>query len=229
VYKIAGILSISQSLLYISAVIALLLMPKNQLLGSMDQFAHSYNQNPYYFITMSLSFILLGLLGFIAVAPATAKILSVKHKGLATIGKYIALLCLSITTIYFTWLLTTTDKEVAMYLHGDEITKKVLSILHPHAPFNWIAWFTFGGMGVWVFIVGWLNYDNKTMPKGFAFACVAKVCGFWLILLGIVTQIWLLILIGAVIGGLIGGPLYHLILGYYLYSYKNDNEKTNLF
>jgi len=197
-FKIGGISSIIQSLFYIIAVVALAFVPIEQITGNIDQFVKSYTANPLPLIIMSLSFIVLGLLGLLSVAPATAAMLSGKDKLWATIGKSIALLCLSAMIVYFIWFLVTLPN---------------ISLNSLHTPMNWIGWFTFGGMGLWVAIVGILVWVSGVLPRGFVVVCVIKTLGFWLILTGIIFNSIMIAKIGAVIGGLIGGPLYHAWLG----------------
>lgn len=197
-FKIGGISSIIQSLLYIAVVVAIALMPIEQITGNMDQFTKSYTANPLPLIAMSFLFVVLGLLGFLSVAPATAAMFSDRNKLWATIGKSIALLCLSVITIYFIWFLATLPD---------------ISLNNLHTPMNWIGWFAFGGMGLWVAIVGILVWVSGVLPRGFVLVCAIKTLGFWIILAGIIFDSIIIAKVGAVIGGLIGGPLYHTWLG----------------
>jgi hypothetical protein len=84
--KFAGILSFLQAFLYIISVLAL--------------FAITYSQNQIYFVVLFSSFICLAFIGFMAVAPATALLFS-GAADWAMMGKNPALLCLSVTMIYF--------------------------------------------------------------------------------------------------------------------------------
>jgi hypothetical protein len=204
-YKIGGISSITQSLLYVIAIAMLAFVPVEQITGNMDQFVKSYAVNPLPLIVMSLSFIILGLLGFIFVAPATIAMFPDKNKWLV-LGKYIAQICLMATTLYFIWFLTV-------------LPSIPLNALH--APLNWIGWFTFGGMGLFVAIVGIQVWISGVLSKGFVAICAIKTLGFWIILFGIIFSDFTVAKIGAVIGGLIGGVIYHTWLGIALLHKSN--------
>ena len=172
----------------------------------MSQFVNSYTINPWPLIVMSTSFIILGFLGVVSVIPATAGIFPEKDRGWVTIGKNVALFSLSVTTIYFVWFLATMSERINLFQLGHTIS-------NPHAPMNWIGWFAFGGMGLWVAVVGILVLLRGVLPKGFAAVCAIKTLGFWLILTGIVLGNIIIAEVGAVIGGIIGGASYHAWLG----------------
>lgn len=208
-FKIGGVSSLIQSLLYIVAVIAIAFTPIEQITGNMAQFIKSYTADPLPLTVMSLSFTILGLLGFFSVAPATAAMFSNKYKVWVFIGKHIALLCLLLTSVYFIWFLAV-------------IPNIPLNSLH--TPMNWIGWFTFGGMGLWVVIVGILVWVSGILPRGFAVVCAIKTFGFWLILAGIIFDSFSTAKVGAVIGGLFGGPIYHIWLSSAFFRKSKSNN-----
>ena len=92
---------------------------------------------------------------------------------------------------------------------------------------NWIGWFAFGGMGLWVAVVGILVWIRRVLPRGFAAVCAIKTIGFWIILLGIVIDDFMTAKTGAVIGGLIGGTLYHTWLGIALWRKSSFNREDS--
>ncbi len=189
--KFAGTLSFLQGFLYIISVLALFAIP--------------YSQNQIYSVTLFSSFICLAFIGFMTVAPATALLFS-EVADWAMMGKNLALLCLSVTMIYFSWLLVHyTNQQIPQIL--DQLTI-----------FRWIGWFTFGGLGLWVAIVGWLAFITKKLPRSFILPCLIKVLGFWIILIGIFKGSITIAQVGVLMGALIGGPWYHGMLGYYLWK-----------
>ena len=127
-FKIGAVSSLIQALFYIILVITLNFTPVEQIIGDMDQFVISYSVNPLPLIIVCLSFIVLGLLGLASVVPATVAIFSKKDSGWITIGKNIALLCLSVTTVYFVWFLATISERVTLYQSGDIVTKAVFNL-----------------------------------------------------------------------------------------------------
>lgn len=220
--KIGGACSIIQAFMYIVIVIALALTPVDQLAQGMDKFSVSYSTNPVPLTVMSLALILLGLLGFIAVVPATAALFEEENKGWVTLGKNIALLSLAIIVVYYTWFLATTPARVALYSAGDAVTRAAIAVNDPQVPFNWVSWFMFGGMGLWVAVVAALVFANGTLPRGFGVVCLIKTCGFWTTLAGIGSGQIPIIEAGAIIGGLIGGPIYHIWIGTVLWRGTNS-------
>ncbi|MBC2714221.1 MAG: hypothetical protein HF978_02830 [Desulfobacteraceae bacterium] len=217
--KISGACSIIQSFLYIIAVAALSQTPLLDLLGQsriqgMELFMRSYPANPWPLMIMCLAFIFMGLLGFIAVAPATELFLKEQENGWLTLGKHLGMLCLAVITVYYTWFIVTMPEKAALYSISDSATKSLIAkIYDPQEPSSWISWFMFAGMGLWVAAVGSAAYRNKTLSKGFTLICAVKTGGFWLAHAGIIFQQAPLAIIGAVAGGLIGGPAYHVWLG----------------
>jgi len=155
----------------------------------------------------------LGLLGFIAVVPATAALFEEENNGWVTSGKNIALLSAAVIVVYYTWFLATMPATVALYNSGDAVTKASITVNDPKVPFNWVSWFMFGGMGLWVAVIGALVYKKRTLPGGFGVVCIIKTCGFWITLAGITLGQFSIVQIGAILGGLIGGPIYHIWIG----------------
>lgn len=179
----------------------------------MDKFAASYPTNPVPLTIMCLALIVLGLLGFIAVVPATAALFEEENNGWVTFGKNIALLSLAVIVVYYTWFLATTPATVALYNTGDAVTKTAITVNDPKVPFNWVSWFMFGGMGLWVAVIGALIFAKGTLPRGFGVVCLIKTCGFWIALAGITLGQFSIVETGAIIGGLVGGPIYHIWIG----------------
>ncbi len=210
--------SVLQAFFYVTAVTAAAFTPEEQIVGTMAQFSAAYSGNALPTIVMSLSFVFLGLLGLGAVVPATASLFPEKDMGWITFGKNIAMLSLSAITIYFTWFLATLHERVALFRAGG-------FSLNPHAPMNWIGWFAFGGMGLWVVIVGMLVWVRGVLPKGFVFVCAVKAIGFWVILAETLLDSYSIAKTGAVAGGLIGGTLYHLWLGIALWKMPGLGNK----
>jgi hypothetical protein len=216
---IGGACSLIQSVLYIVAVAALWQTPVIDLLSygraeGTDSFLAAYAVNPLPVVVMCVSFIFLALLGFIAVIPATAMFLGEQQNGWLKVGKYIGMLSLGVTTVYFTWFVLTVPALLALYSSADSATKAVVAALCDcRGPTGWISWFMFGGMGFWVAEVGAATFRNRSLSTSFAAPCAVKTCGFWLALAGIVFQNAPLVIAGAIAGGLIGGPIYHAWLG----------------
>lgn len=192
--RFAGILSFLQAFLYLILVLTL--------------FAITNSQNHLYIIILYASFIFLACIGFTTVAPATALLFSEEAADWSMMGKNLALLCLSVTIIYFSWLLINyTNQHIPMVLN-------LLTI------FQWVGWFTFGGLGLWVAIVGWLTFITHRLPRHFILPCITKTLGFWIILIGIFKSNLMITQIGVIMGALIGGPWYHSMLGYFLWKHE---------
>ena len=217
--KLGGSCSMIQSVLYFIAVGALSQTPLIDLLGQgraqgMEIFMTSYSINPWPVIIMCLSFIFLGLLGFIAVAPATAVFFEEQENGWLTIGKHLGMLCLAVITVYYIWFLSIMPAKSALYNSSGSVTKSIIAtVYNPQEPSNWISWFMFGGMGLWVAAVGAAAYQNRVLSKGFVVVCAVKTGGFWIAHVGIILGQAPLAITGAIVGGLFGGPVYHAWLG----------------
>lgn len=213
--RIGGASSIIQAVIYAAAVIAYSLTPPDQIAQGIDKFVVSYSANPEPLTILCFSIISLSVLGLISVVPATATLFKEEDRGWVTLGKQIALLSLSVIVAYYTWFLATTPARIALYSAGDAMIKAAITANDPSVPVNWVAWFMFGGMGFWVAVVGTLVYLKKTpfLSRGFCVACLMKAGGFWIALAGIAFGNVSLITIGAITGGLIGAPLYHVWIG----------------
>ncbi len=217
--SIAGVCSLVQSGLYIIAVGSLACTPFWEMLGQGDAnavkiFLGAYSANPLPVTLMSLAFILLGFLGFTAVAPATAAYLGKEDSGWLMTGRNIGMLCLAVMTVYYAWFLVTLPEIAAFYRGLEGGSPSLPGFLIPfRQPSSLISWFMFFGMGIWVLAVGFTAYTHRVLPGSFLFVCLIKVMGFWAAHAGLIFQSRMLILIGAVTGGLIGGPIYHLWLG----------------
>lgn len=202
-FKLGGVSSLLQALLYVITVVSLYFVPVEQITGDMAQLVSSFSLNSLPLTVMSLSFVFLGFLGVVAVVPATAAMLGNKDDGWIVFGRNVALLCLSVITVYYVWFLS--------FLSG--LSDLTILSANPHAPMNWVSWFMFGGMGLWVVVVGSLSWKRKLMPRGFVAFCAIKTIGFWVILAGVIFGNILVCKVGAVLGGLIGGFAYHTWLG----------------
>lgn len=205
-FRFGGIASLMQSFFYVSAVTAVGFIPPEQISGDMMQFVASYADNRLPLMVMAISFIFLGILGLVAVVPATSAFCGDDNGGWISVGRITASLCLSVITVYFTWFLGTMHERIALFNAG-------FPEANPHAPMNWVAWFAFGGMGIWVTIVGTQVWLNGALPKGFSAVCAVKALGFWVVLAGVLFDSYATARAGAVIGGLIGGTAYHFWLG----------------
>jgi MFS family permease len=186
-YKIAGFCSIIQAVLYIIIVGLFALIFQNQ-----NSLETNFVMN-YSLTIICWSLVFLALLGFI-VAPMTASLFDKKYKVLANLGKLIALLSLFVMVSYY-----------MIILLGKPSNINLLP--------NLVGWFMFGGMGLWVVIVAILTLITSNLPKRFSVICTIKTIGFWIILIGLILNQISLIKIGAIIGGLIGGVIYHIWLG----------------
>jgi len=217
--RIAGWCSMIQALLYPIAVIALAQTPLLAILGQdrlqgLESLMTAYNAHPWPLLLMCLAFVLLGLLGFAAVAPASAILLAEQDDGWLTFAKYLGLLCLAVITIYYTWLLATLPEWVARHAASNAAARTILAhVFDPQEPPTWMSWFMFAGMGLWVAVVGRAVCRSKAFSKWFVVICGIKGGGFWLVHAGLVWQQVPLVVAGAIAGGLIGGPAYHLWLG----------------
>jgi hypothetical protein len=81
----------------------------------------------------------------------------------------------------------------------------------------------FFGMGIWVAFVGLISMKSKILPKLFVAICIIKSTGFWIAHFGIISENMTIIIVGAIIGGLIGGPLYHIWLGLVMIKSNYEN------
>lgn len=211
--RLGGVFNLLQSLAYLVAGGAALFIPLERVRGSSEEFAAFYSTTPAPFVIMSLALIALGLLGLTAVVPATAALLVERRNAWVTVGKNIAFVSLAVIVVYYTWFLSTMGPFVAAYQAAPPELKEAIAVHDPHAPANWVAWFIFGGMGLWVVIVGVAGWLRGSVPRGFAVACAIKTSGFWIALAGVVCDNIPLVQAGVVVGVLIGGPLYHAWLG----------------
>jgi hypothetical protein len=217
--KISGTCSMIQSFFYVMAVAAISQTPLMNLLGAdrtagMDIFMASYSANPWPVTVMSISFILLGLLGFACVAPATGVLLGEETDGLLKTGRHTGMLCLAVVTAYYVWFLATLPGRAAAFQSLDPPAKALAASLSgPFEPAASISWFMFFGMGLWVAAVGIAAYGSGRISRRFSLVCAVKAGGFWLAHVGIIAGSAPVAITGAVIGGLIGGPVYHLWLG----------------
>jgi hypothetical protein len=210
---LGGVFNLLQSLAYLVAGGAALFIPLERIRGGTGEFASVYAESPAPFVILGLALVSLGLLGLTAVVPATAALLDEGFSGWVTVGKNIALLSLAVIVVYYTWFLSTIASFVAAYAAAPAELKGAVALNDPHAPANWVAWFIFGGMGLWVVIVGAIGWLGRSLPRAFAAACAIKTGGFWIALAGVVGSNIALAKVGMVVGVLIGGPLYHAWLG----------------
>ncbi len=211
--RLGGISSIVQAVAYVVAVVAVMFMPLERITTSTADFAAFYSANPAPITMLGLSLIALGVLGITSVVPATAALLGEVHSSWVTLGKNIAFLSLGVIVVYYTWFLSSVSGYVEAYNSGDAVVKVVVSTSDPHVPLNWVGWFIFGGMGLWVAVVGTIVFLTGVLHRGFIIACAIKTGGFWIALAGIALHHIPLAMLGTVIGALIGGTLYHLWLG----------------
>lgn len=212
--NIGGTASLLQAALYVVAVVALALAPTEQLSGSPAEVAAGFLVNPWPLRVMSAAMVVCCLLGLGAVVPATIGLFEEDRTGWLAFGRNVAVLCLSVSIVYYTWLLLALPARAELSRAGDAASALVLAASTPAVPLGWPACFTFGGMGLWVVIVAIVGHRRAVLPRGFAVVCAVKTLGFWIILAGILAGELAVTRVGAVLGGLIGGPLYHLWIGW---------------
>jgi hypothetical protein len=212
-FSLGGVSSMIQAVFYAVAVAALAFIPREQITGDMGRFTPSFAERPEPLVLLCVSFIALSVLGIISVVPATAQLLSERSDAWMVAGRNVAYLSLSVTAIYFVWFLWGVPARVAAFQSGDAAVRSVLDLYNPHAPMDWVVWFTFGGMGLWVAIVGVLGRRTGVLPRKFAWVCALKAGGFWIVVAGTLLGSFEIGAAGAVIGGLFGGVSYHVWLG----------------
>jgi hypothetical protein len=211
--RLGGISSIVQAVAYVIAVVAVMFMPLDRITNSTADFAAFYSANPAPITILGLSLVALAVLGLTSVVPATAALLGEVHSGWVTLGRNIAFLSLGVIMVYYTWFLSSVSGYVEAYNSGDRVVQAIISTTDPHVPLNWVGWFIFGGMGLWVAVVGSIVFRTGVLHRRFVLTCVIKTGGFWIALAGITLHHIPLAMVGTVIGALIGGTLYHLWLG----------------
>jgi len=210
--RIGGVFNLMQSAAYLAAGGAALFIPLERV-SRTEGFAALYATHPAPFTVLALALIVLGILGFTGVVPATAALLDDPRSGWVALGEGVAQLSLAATVVYYTWFLSTIPSFVAAYQAAPPDLRVAMALNDPHVPANWMTWFIFGGMGLWVVVVGLTGRVRRALPRGFGWACAIKTTGFWLALAGVVGQSIPLTQLGVVVGVLLGGPLYHAWLG----------------
>jgi hypothetical protein len=209
--RIGGVFNLMQSAAYLVAGTAALFIPLERVRDT-EGFAAFYAAHPAPFTVLALALIALGILGFTGVVPATAALLDEARSGWITFGKQVALLSLAVIVVYYTWFLSTIPSFVAAYQAAPPELRAAIAVNDPHVPANWMTWFLFGGMGLWVVVVG-VSGRRGALPRGYGWACAIKTAGFWIALAGVLADRIPIAQIGVVVGVLVGGPLYHAWLG----------------
>lgn len=211
----AGISSIAQSIAYVTASVAAMLLPLHELTGAdgTPALVAFQTAHPVPLQLLAASMIALSVLGLGAVVPTTGALLGAETRGWVAFGRNVALLSLVVIAAYYTWFWVQLPGFVAAYRAGDATTRLVLAAIDPRVPFNWVTWFMFGGMGFWVFVVAIAVLRTAALPRAFVVACALKTGGFLLALAGVTAGHVTLAMIGTAIGALVGGTLYHFWLG----------------
>jgi len=221
--RLGGVFNLLQSVAYLVAGAAALFIPLARVSDSTAEFVAFYSATPAPVVILGLALIALGILGLTAVVPATAALLEERLSAWVTLGKNVAYLSLAVIVVYYTWFLSTIPSFVAAYEAAPPGIKDAIAINDPHVPANWVAWFIFGGMGLWVVVVGVIGRLRGSLPRGFPVACAIKTGGFWVALLGVESGNIALAQVGVVAGVLIGGPLYHAWLGLVMLRLARDS------
>ncbi len=211
--RIGGTFNLLQALAYLVAGVATLFMPLERVAWDTPGFVASYAANPAPFTVLALALIALGILGLTAVVPATAALLDEPRHGWVTVGKNVALLSLAVIVVYYTWFLVTIASFVDAYRLAAPDIRPAIAFGDPGVPANWVTWFIFGGMGLWVVVVAATGHRRGVLPRGYPWVCAIKTAGFGLALAGVVAHNLPVAQVGVVVGVLVGGPLYHGWLG----------------
>ncbi len=215
--KTGSISHIIAGIIFILVFIGLALTPADQITRDADKFITSYSANPVPLTAVCLLLFIGGLLAFGSVVESTADLFEEKNESLTRLGKNIGKLSVAVTSIGFSAFLLTTYAVTESYTAGSAATKMIITaIWNPILFFKWISLFAFGTLGLWVAIVGILVFTKGVLPKNYVIICVLKSGGFWICLAGFMLENILMLKIGAVIGILIGGSLYHIWQGIFL-------------
>jgi hypothetical protein len=198
-----AIASLLQAIAYVTASLAAFQIPLDRVTSDLSGLSAYYQRSPVPLTVLSLSLVGLAVLGIGAVVPVTGELIGVARRGWALFGRNVALLCLTVVCAYYAWYLWALPRLAA---DGAAAT-------NPQAPTNWVVWFMFGGMGLWVAVVGVVGvFVERTLPKGFVAPCLVKTVGFWLVVAGVSVDNLSLAILGVLIGALVGGTAYHLWL-----------------
>ena len=215
--KTGGTAHIIAGVIFILVFIGLAMTPFEQITPDADKFITSYSANPLPLTAVCLLLILGGLVAFGSVVESTADLFEEKNEGLTRFGKNIGKLSVAVTSIGFSAFLLTTIAMVESYNIEGAATKSIITaIWNPLLFFKWISLFAFGTLGLWVVIVGLLVFTKGVLPKSYVIICALKSGGFWICLAGFMLENILMLKIGAVIGILIGGSIYHFWQGIFL-------------
>jgi len=214
--RLGGVFNLVQSAAYLVAGVAALFIPLEHIGNDTGKFVAFYSSTPAPFTTLALALVVLGILGFTGVVPATAALLDEPQNSWVTFGKNIALLSLGVIVVYYTWFMWMAPTFVATYQAASPEIKSAIAVNDPHVPANWVTWFMFGGMGLWVAVVGVMGHLQRSLPRGYGWACAIKTAGFWIALAGVLGNVIPVAQVGVFFGVLIGGPLYHTWLGIYM-------------
>ena len=209
--KLGGLCSILLGVSYIAVGVLFLLLPPDQRPGGdPGAFYLSIAQNSMLARLYYLAFALGAVLALGAV-PAISDSVRAAHEGWMRWMTNLAFLGFSVTAIDFFRVFAFQAFRAAAYAAGDASTRAAMvAMMQGLDPQGWLG---FGGVGAWALVVSLLALRGTSWPRPLAYLGVALAILYALVVVGLVTQIGLLLTIAAGLGGVIVAPIWYIWAG----------------
>lgn len=213
--RLGGPASILVGVSYIVAGAAAILMPP-ELQADPTVTPHEFwtvlSQNPTAHLTLHWAWAAGGIVGLAAI-PAISQLVRSVHEGWMHWATALAYLGFAVNARSHLMEVAFDRKIIPIYLESDLATQKAVHVVAGLALDIPDGFLTYGGIGLWVFLVSVLALRAKVLPRLLAYVGIAAAISYWLGVVGYAFLSQPLVAISFVLGSLILIPVWYIWMG----------------
>jgi len=198
-FRTGARVSVVQSVLFLVIASSALLLGIDQFVS--NSFESLYVASPGLFLVFCGAFVLIAVLG-LAITPAEKILIERADAGAAAWGSSLAYFGHMATIAFFSWWIFFAAMGAGSMEHA--IPASVLM------PLRWGLAFELIFVGAWVWIIAFILFRHRMLPRGFLVVSVCKAVSFWGAFAAFAASNKLLLLISVGLAAAVFGPVWHL-------------------
>ncbi|MFQ6021422.1 MAG: hypothetical protein ACE5NW_01765 [Acidiferrobacterales bacterium] len=170
------------------------------------------SQNPTAHLALHWAWAAGGIIGLAAV-PAISQLVRAGNEGWVHWGSALAYLGFAVNARSHFMEVAFDRKIIPIYLQSDPATQKAVHVVAGLALDIPDGLITYGGIGLWVFVVSVLALRTRILPRLLCYVGILTAISYWLGVVGYTFLIQPLVVISIGLGGLILAPIWYIWIG----------------